>query len=78
MTWIEVSKYIKKLNMLEEGRKYRLPIEAKWEYSCRAGTSSAFHYGDKITTAMVNFNEGKTTLDLSKNLYTGKTCPVGI
>jgi formylglycine-generating enzyme required for sulfatase activity len=55
VSWNDAVAFCKKLSALE-GRTYRLPTEAEWEYACRADARSVFGFGDSLSSTQANFD----------------------
>lgn len=62
VTWNQAVAFCEWLSK-KEGKTYRLPTEAEWEYACRAGTTTPYYTGDKINETQANIgvsSDGKS------------------
>ncbi|MFB2771225.1 SUMF1/EgtB/PvdO family nonheme iron enzyme [Pelatocladus sp. BLCC-F211] len=74
VSWHEAVEFCARL-WKKTRRHYRLPSEAEWEYACRAGTKTPFHFGETITCELANCSSGESPEIRSK--YRKETTPVG-
>ncbi len=76
ISWNEAIEFCDRLSRKTKN-KYRLPSEAEWEYACRAGTITPFHFGEAITTDLVNYCGNYTYANAPIGESRNKTIDVG-
>jgi formylglycine-generating enzyme required for sulfatase activity len=70
VSWHDAIEFCARLSKLSD-REYSLPSEAQWEYACRAGTTTPFHFGETIDSAISNYRAQDWEIDKSTT-YPGK------
>lgn len=55
ISWFEAVEFCQRLSQ-KTGRGYRLPTDTEWEYACRAGTMTPFHFGVTLTPDLANYD----------------------
>ncbi|MEG4486287.1 bifunctional serine/threonine-protein kinase/formylglycine-generating enzyme family protein [Microcoleus sp. D2_18a_B4] len=76
VSWNDAVEFCVRLSQ-KTGRSYRLPSEAEWEYACRAGTTTPFHFGDTVTPDLVNYRGNNSYGSAPKGIYRETTTAVG-
>lgn len=79
VSWDDVQEYVKWLSQ-KTGKAYRLPSEAEWEYSARAGTTTRFYTGNCVNVRQANYlyyREDDNNCGAKTEAYLRRTAEVG-
>jgi formylglycine-generating enzyme required for sulfatase activity/predicted Ser/Thr protein kinase len=76
VSWYDAVEFCARLSQ-KIGKTYRLPSEAEWEYACRAGTTTPFHFGATLTTDLANYDGNVTYGSAPEGKYRQATTDVG-
>jgi formylglycine-generating enzyme required for sulfatase activity len=84
VNWEDAMEFCRKVNLREaregrlpQGYEFTLPTEAQWEYACRAGTTTVFHFGDSLSSHQANFDGNHPYGDAEEGPFLDTTTPVG-
>lgn len=76
VSWYDCQEFCARLSQYT-GNTYCLPSEAEWEYACRAGTTTPFHFGETLTTDLANYDGNYSDIDDPEGKNRAKTTSVG-
>lgn len=76
VSWYDAEEFCKRLSQ-KEGKTYRLPTEAEWEYACRAGSTTPFNFGSSCNGREANCRGQVPYGTGEKGPFLGRTAPVG-
>jgi formylglycine-generating enzyme required for sulfatase activity len=81
VSWDDAMAFCRKLSGLwaekRVDRVYRLPSEAEWEYACRAGSTTPFSFGARLSSGEANFDGTRPYGGGAAGPFRRQTTPVG-
>jgi formylglycine-generating enzyme required for sulfatase activity len=75
VSWFDALEFCCRLSQ-RTGQRYGLPSEAQWEYACRAGSTTPFHFGATLTPDLANYNGNHVYGNGPKGTYREQTVEV--
>jgi formylglycine-generating enzyme required for sulfatase activity len=72
VSWKKAIEFCRRLSK-SSGRHYTLPSEAQWEYACRAGTTTPFAFGERLTPELANYDDNNSDDSGMKRIYRKET-----
>jgi formylglycine-generating enzyme required for sulfatase activity len=76
VSWLDAQEFCARMSIITR-RICQLPTEAEWEYACRAGTITPFHFGQTISPELANYDGNFTYGQGKKGKYRNETSSVG-
>lgn len=76
VSWDDAVEFCRRLTR-HSGSEYQLPSEAEWEYACRAGTTTPFHFGETLTSGLAHYDAYATYGDEPRGITKLETTDVG-